>query len=131
MPVNNNAYVIAGILFIISLPVLLVWGVASIVQELRRRRRARRQGDLYTLDRTVLLAGVGAILFVLFSVVSASVYASILYHVFSPDLYWLAITFGVLAALAGVLYVWQFLPKNKSTASGQEPVPPLPYNDTL
>lgn len=112
---NNNAYVIAGILFLISLPILLIWGIVSVAQELRRGYSARRQGKAHTWNRSALLSGVGAILFVLLSLASGLVYAGMSYKVLPRNLYWLVVTLGVLAVLAGVLYVSQLLPMGGAT----------------
>ncbi len=106
---TNSIYIVAIILFIISLPIILVGGIVNIVQEIRRVREARIRGEHLSYMQPRLLAGILVSLFVLTISAAGGIYAGISYKQFSTSLYWIVITLLVLAAIFGVLYLVQIL----------------------
>lgn len=109
---TNSIYVVAIILFIISLPIILVGGIVSVVQEVRRVREARIRGERLGYIQPKLLAGILVSLFALTISAAGAIYAGISYKQFSTSLYWIVITLVVLAAIFGFLYLLQVLDIN-------------------
>ena len=107
-----SVYVVAIILFIISLPILLVGGIVSIVQEAKRVREARLQGEQLSYLQPKLLAGIAVILFVLTVTASGALYVSITYKLLSASLNWAVVALLVLAGIFGLLYLMQVISGN-------------------
>ena len=104
---TSSIYTIAIVLFIISLPIILISSIVGIVQETRRIREARTCGERQSYAQPKLLAEVAVLLFILVLVAAGAIYAGVIYQVVSPNLLWVAIALVVVAALCGIFSVIQ------------------------
>ena len=104
---TSSIYTIAIALFIISLPIILISSIVGIVQEMRRIRRARSQGEHLSYAQPKLLAEIAVLLFVLLLVAAGTVYASISYQMLPPSLVWVSFALVALAGLCGFFSIIQ------------------------
>ncbi len=99
---TGSVYTIAIILFIISIPVILIGSIIGIIQEIRRVRMARSQGDKLGYAQPKLLADVATLLFILVLAAAGAVYGSIYYKLLSANLLWISIVLVIVAAACGL-----------------------------
>ncbi len=111
---TGSIYTIAIALFIISLPIILISSIVGIVQETRRVRVARSQGEQLGYAQPKLLAEIAVLLFILLLVAAGAVYAGITYQVVPPNLLWVAIVLVVIAGICGFYSVIQRINGNNS-----------------
>ncbi len=104
---TGSIYAIAIILFIISLPIILVSSIVGIVQEIRRIRTARSLGEHLNYTQPKLLAEVAVLVFVLMMLAAGAVYAAIAYQVVPSNLTWVSIMLVVIAGIAGLFSLIQ------------------------
>lgn len=112
---SGSVYTIAIILFIISIPIILVSSVIGIVQEIRRVRAARSLGEKLSYAQPKLLAEVAVLLCILLIVAAGAVYASISYQALSPNLMWVSLVLVVIAGLCGLFSLIQRVNGSNST----------------
>ena len=110
----SSIYTIAIMLFIISLPIILISSIVGIVQETRRIREARVRGERQSYAQPKVLAEIAVLLFILVLIAAGAVYAGIIYRVVSPNLLWVSIALVVVAALCGIFSVIQRVNGNSS-----------------
>ncbi len=99
---TGSIYTIAIILFIISIPIILVGSIVGIIKEIRRVHVARSQGDKLGYAQPKLLAEVATLLFILILVAAGAVYVSIYYKLLSANLLWVSIVLVIVAAACGL-----------------------------
>ncbi len=117
---TGSIYTIAIALFIISLPIIFISSIVGIVQETRRIRVARSQGEQLSYTQPKLLAEIAVLMFILLLVAAGAVYAGITYQVLSPSLLWVSIVLVVIAGLCGFFSVTQRINGNSSTQKHEE-----------
>ncbi len=98
----GSIYTLAIILFLISIPIILIGSIVGIVREIRRVRVARVQGDKLSYAQPALLADIATLLFILILVAAGAIYGSIYYKLLSTNLLWLSIVLVILAAACGL-----------------------------
>ncbi len=104
---TSSIYTIAIVLFIISVPIILISSIVGIVQETRRIHEARVRGEQLSYAQPKVLAEIGVLLFLLVLIAAGAIYAGVSYQVVSPNLLWIAVVLVVLAALCGIYSVIQ------------------------
>ncbi len=114
---TGSIYTIAIALFIISLPIILISSIVGIVQETRRVRVARSQGERLSYAQPKLLAEIAVLLFVLLLVAAGAVYVGINYQVVPQNLLWVSIALVVVAGLCGFFSLIQRFNSNSSPQS--------------
>ena len=117
---TGSIYTIAIALFIISLPIILISSIVGIVQETRRIRAARSQGEQLGYAQPKLLAEIGVLLFILLLVAAGVVYAGIIYQVVPPNLLWVSIVLVVIAGVCGFYSVIQRINGNNSVQKSSQ-----------
>ena len=111
---SSSIYTIAIALFIISLPIILISSIVGIVQETRRIRKARSQGEGLNYAQPKLLAEIAVLLFVLLLVAAGAVYVGISYQIVSSSLVWVSFTLVAFAGLCGGFSVIQRINSNSN-----------------
>ncbi len=111
---TSSIYTIAIVLFIVSLPIILISSIVGIVQEVRRIHGARLRGEQLGYVQPKVLAELAILLFILLLVAAGLVYAGITYQVVSPNLLWVSIVLVVVAALCGFFSIIQRINGNSS-----------------
>jgi len=104
---TGSIYTIAIILFIISIPVILIGSIVGIIRESKRVRVARSHGDRLSYAQPKLLADIATLLFILILVAAGAVYGSIYYKLLSTNLLWVSIVLVILAAACGLFSLVQ------------------------
>lgn len=99
---TGSIYTIAIVLFIISIPIILIGSIVGIVREIRRVRIARTQGENLSYAQPRLLADVATLLFILILAAAGVVYGSIYYGLLSANLLWVSIVLVIVAAACGL-----------------------------
>ena len=117
---TSSIYTTAIILFIIGVPIILISSIVGIVQETRRIRKARSQGEQLSYAQPKLLAEIAVLLFILLLIAAGTVYAGIAYQVLSPSLLWVSIVLVVLSAVCGFFSMVQRLNRNSRTQTQEE-----------
>ena len=114
---TGSIYTIAIALFIISLPIILISSIVGIVQETRRVRSARSQGEQLSYVQPKLLAEIAILLFVLLLVSAGAVYVGINYQVLPPNLQWVSLALVAGAGLCGFFSIVQRFNSNSHPQS--------------
>ncbi len=115
---TGSIYTIAIVLFLISIPVILIGSIVGIVREARRIRAARSQGDKLSYAQPRLLADVATLLFILILIAAGAIYGSIYYKLLSANLLWVSIALVILAAACGLFaFVQRVNPGNNAQNS--------------
>ena len=117
---TSSIYTIAIVLFIISLPIILISSIVGIVQETRRIRSARARGESLSYAQPKLLAEIGVLWFILLLVAAGVVYAGIYYQALSSSLLWVSIVLVVLACVCGLFSVIQRINGISSTQNHEK-----------
>jgi len=111
---TGSIYTIAIMLFIISLPIILISSIVGIVQETRRIRMARLHGERLSYAQPKLLAEIAVLVFLLLLLAAGAVYAGITYQIVPPNLMWVSIVLVAIAGLCGFFSVIQRVNGNSS-----------------
>jgi O-antigen/teichoic acid export membrane protein len=110
---TGSIYTLAIILFLVSIPFILIGSIVGIVREARRVRVARSQGDKLSYAQPRLLADVATLLFILILIAAGAIYGSIYYKLLSANVLWVSIVLVILAAVCGIFaFVQRMNPNN-------------------